>query len=310
MADLSLPQLDANLLVSLNILLEERSVSRAAKRMGISQPAMSQTLQRLRDLFEDPLLVRSGREMLPTPFARGLARRLHCLLSDLEALIREKPVFDPGQAKTHFTIAALDYVSSLFLPQLLTLTSEVAPGVNLAIRPLDKESIVQDLESGTADAAIGLFPTDAFNIEYTTLFMERFICLVRSDHPILEGDEPSVEEYVKWPHGLIDPRGDRVGAVDRRLAKQGLERRVAISLPFFLAAGEIIESSDIIFTLPERLGRYLAEQKGLTLFEPPLPLPVFPIRLGWHARLDADPGNIWLRESIYQVVAETALEQT
>lgn len=298
MNDLSLAQLDANLLIALNILLEERSVSRAARRMNVSQPAMSQTLQRLRELFEDPLLVRSGREMLPTPFARGLARRLHLLLKELEALIREKPVFNPAEARTRFTLAALDYVSSLSIPTLLAQIQYSAPGIDLIIRPLDKETLIDDLETGTIDAVIGVFPTKAFNLEHETLFMERFLCLVRKDHPILTRETITAADYASYPHGLIDPRGDRTGSVDRALAEQGLERRVAISLPFFLAAGDIVASSDIIFTLPTRLATHLADLRDLVTFEAPLTLPTFPIRLGWHARLDADPGNIWLRESI------------
>ena len=302
MTELSLTQLDANLLVALNILLEERSVSGAARRMSVSQPAMSQTLSRLRTLFDDPLLVRSGREMVPTPFADGLARRLHGLLGDLEALIREKPVFQPGEARMHFAIAALDYISSLFVPRLLRQINETAPGIDLVIRPLDKESFTQDLESGVLDGIIGVFPTSATNIESKVLFKERFVCVVRPDHPILENETINPSHYASWPHGLVDPRGNRAGAVDKALAREGLVRRIASSVPFFLSAGDIVESTDLIFTLPRRLGEYLARRQDLALFDPPVELPTFPIRLGWHIRLDADPANIWLRQMVIRSV--------
>jgi DNA-binding transcriptional LysR family regulator len=306
MKPLSLASIDTNLLVALNLLLEERSVSRAARRMNVSQPAMSQTLQRLRELFEDPLLVRSGREMIPTPYARGLARRLHVLLGELEALIREKPVFDPGTARTLFTIAGLDYISALYLPDLLADLQEQAPGVDLVMRPLDKDTISAELAGGVVDAAIGLFAADVLNIETETLFTERFRCLVRADHPILSKDKIKPEEYAAWPHGLIDPRGNRSGIVDTRLKELGLERRVIISLPYFLSAADLVTNSDLIFTLPARMAEHVAQRRGLATFDPPLKLPTFPIRLGWHTRLDAEPGNLWLRESIRRVMAQPA----
>ncbi|TNE50923.1 MAG: LysR family transcriptional regulator [Deltaproteobacteria bacterium] len=304
MQDVSLAQIDTNLLVALDFLLKERSVSRAAERLYVSQPAMSNTLKRLRHLFDDPLLVRVKGGMELTPLAHHIAVPLHQALLHLQAVITKPPTFDPSTAQATFRVAALDYAASVFLPELVEHCAEHAPGIRLTIRPTLPHDCYRALEEGDIDLGIGVFPKPTSNITCELLYQEHFLGLVRDDHPLLD-EAITPERYAGYPHGLVSTRGEGEGPVDVALAAAGLHRDITIRVPFFLAVPALLRSSQLVFTLPSQLASWMAQHHNLQTFPPPVKLSPFPIELVWHRRLDQEPGNQWLRDRVRSIAKQT-----
>lgn len=296
MQDMHLRRLDLNLLVALNALIAERSVTHAAERLGLSQPAVSHTLARLRKALGDPLLVRSPRGMDLTPRAQAIASPLARALEDLAGAVRPLAPFDPARATRRFRIATDDYLERLLLPKLLADMWQEGPGIGVEASIAGPRS-GHDLADGVVDAVIapagvvGRLPG-----AYTQhLFDERFVCLSRVEHPTI-GRRLTLDTYVALPHLLVSPGGRPGSIVDAALAKLGLRRRVAVVIPHFLAAPPIVRQSDAIVTLGRRLA--LASGEGLRIHPPPLELPDFAVALFWHERDHGDPAHIWFRRMV------------
>lgn len=295
-----LASLDANLLVALDALLQESSVTRAAARMGVTQSAMSQTLARLRRQFDDPILVRVGRVMQPTPFAARVRARLRAAVGELEAVVRDRPDFDPASAEQRFVVATVDYLAMVLLPPLQRAVAEVAPAVDLAVHALDAGSITGRLEEGAIDLYHGVRGDTERALAGALLFREAFVVVARPDHPLL-ADEATPEAYARWPHVHVSPRRERGSIVDRALARAGLGRRVAVEVPYFGLVPGLLAGSDLVATVPERLGRRLAADHGLAVAPAPLPLAPIDIWMAWHPAFDGDPGLTWLRGVVEDV---------
>jgi DNA-binding transcriptional LysR family regulator len=296
-------QLDLNLLVALDALLVEGNVTRAAERLGLSQPAMSHALNRLRVLLDDPILVRTPRGMVPTPRAEELAPAIHAALDDIDRALRGRPPFDPSTARRAFTIAAVDLSELTILPPLLARIAEDAPGIDLLVRPLRLDTIEEELESGLVDVAfVVLNADDDLGALRQRLFHESFVCVVRADHPTV-GEALTIEEFVALDHALVGPRGRRGGFVDSELARLGLTRRVALMVPHFLVAPMVVAKSDLILTLPERIARAFAAILPLRIVPTPAPLTLagFDVSQIWHERQSLDPAHAWLRGLIADV---------
>jgi DNA-binding transcriptional LysR family regulator len=293
---------DSTQLVALDALLETRSVSAAARRMGVTQSAMSHTLARLRERFDDPLLVRAGRGLVPTVRAELMAPRLRAAVRELEAAVAIVPTFDAATAERTFHLATTDLVELALLPGLLTRLGRHAPGVDLALRgPSGAEAA---LERGDLDLSIQLLREDSpAGLRARALFRERFVCVYRRDHP-LAGVPLTVERFVAARHALVAPQGARGGVVDDALAAAGLSRRTALLVPGFLIVPHVIASTDLLVTLPERLARTFAALLPLRILEHPLTLPGFTMSLVWHERHEDDPGHRWLRELLFSVAAD------
>jgi DNA-binding transcriptional LysR family regulator len=294
---------DPTQLVALDALLETRSVSAAAKRMGVSQSAMSHTLARLRLRFADPLLVRSGRGLVPTARAEAMAPRLRAAVRELEGAVDAVPVFDPATARRTFRLATTDLVELVLLPTLLSRLEHDAPGVDLWLSgPLDGEG---RLQRGDLDLSLQLLrgtEADA-GLRARALFRERFVCVMRRDHPLAEGPL-TLARFVSARHALVAPQGTPGGVVDRALEAQGLSRRTALTLASFLVVPHLVASSDLLVTLPERLARVFAGLLPLVVKEHPLDLSGFTVNLVWHERHDHDPGHRWLRQAVVAAVAD------
>jgi len=293
MREVNLSSIDLNLLVALDALLAERSVTRAADRVGLSQPAMSRALGRLRALFGDRLLVRTAAGLAPTPRAEALAARLRHVLAEVGQMVRA-PVFDPANLRGAVRIAMPDYLSVLVLPRLLRDLERQAPGLDIVLAQ-PRATTPSELESGTLDLALGNFPEVPAGFYGKTLATDGFACVVRRGHPAL--DAPlTPERYAGLRHALITVRDDRSpGAVDEALARLGLERRIALRVPNFLAAPLIVAETDLVITLPRRLAQWLAGRADAQVLEPPLDLGRFSIRLLWHERRRDDAEHAWLR---------------
>lgn len=296
--------IDLNLVLALDALLAERHVTRAAKRLGITQPAASHALGRLRELFDDPLLVRAaGGRMAPTPRADQLAPQVHKLLVELAGVLRVAS-FDPATARRTFRICANDYTALVLLPRLAARIARVAPGIDLWVHAFAGWPDAE-LAAGGIDAVIG--PPrgaggPAGRYEHV-LFDDTFTCLVRAAHP-LAGARLTLARYCAAQHLLISPRGTPGSLVDDALAKLGKSRRVAMAVPHFLVVPYIIVASDLVATLPSRIASRFTETLDVVARPPPVDIPRFTLALAWHERNHHDAPHRWFREQLLAVAAE------
>ena len=293
MREAQLAAVDLNLLVALDALLAEGSVTRAAARIGRTQSAMSHALARLRELFDDPLLVRTQQGMQPTPRAQELIEPIRRALADIERALSSRPSFDPARAQRSFILAMSDYQEIVILPQLLARLTEEAPGIDLVIqhRPA---AIERALEAGEVDLALAPGHEPLPGIYRQPLFKDRFVCVVREGHPTVKR-KLTLDDYLALSHLLISPRGGSGSIVDSALAEQGLRRRIAVQVPHFLVAPHLVARSNLCLTLAERLAKIFAERERLRVLPPPLVIPGFTMFQIWHERHHHDAGHAWLR---------------
>lgn len=292
-------QSDLGLLLALDALLREEGVTAAAERLGISQPAMSAQLARLRRLFNDPLLTASGRRLVPTTRALALREPLHQLLGDLDALVREGANFEPATSKKAFRLIGTDYVHAVIGPCLVEGLCKSAPETRLALLPFDPPAVWRALEEDQVDAALvtGMKLPDA---KMRAGLEEDFLVIQRKGHP--RGTGPlTLDAFSAFPHLLVSPEGGGfTGAADKVLKQIGRERRVAWSLPSFLLAPAFVARCDALCLLPRRLAELHADQ--LDSFDPPFASPRFTLNLVWHPRRQSDPAHIWFRAQVMAVL--------
>lgn len=304
MHKIDLSKLDLNLLLVLHALLQECNVTRTGERIGLSQSATSHALGRLREVFNDPLLVRSKKGMVPTPRAQELLEPLQKILLDIEQLIKPT-IFEPKTAQGTIELAASDYGTVVILPKVLKQISLEAPHLNLECHHWRPDSL-DVLRNGAIDLALGVLNLqEASEFRFQTLFVEDFVSVVRADHSITQTDL-TVESYIAWSHALITITNSPVNAipnspvshVDTVLSALGVKRRVMLKLPHFLSAPVIVAQTDLILTLPRRIAMLFAKYANLAMLEPPIELGQYNYSLIWHERCDRDPLHIWLRQLI------------
>ncbi len=298
MLETHLRDLDLNLLLALHLLLEERSVTRAAARLGRSQPAVSRSLARLREVLGDPLLVREGGALVPTPRAEVLAGALRQILTDIEGRVLAAEGFDPSRSRRAFTVATADYAGALFLPPLVAELAVEAPGVDLVCFPGNRPPVEL---AEQVDLVIGPLP-GASSLRSRILHEDHFVVMVREDHPEV-GDTLDLDTWCRLPHVLVAPRNTPGGTVDTALAAIGRQRRVAVRLPDFLAAPLLLARTPFVLTVPRRFAEHAARLHPVRLLEPPIPLPPFRMALSWLERWQHDPGHAWLRERLVRALA-------
>ncbi len=296
--------IDLNLLTALDALLEESNVTRAARRLGVSQPAASHALSRLRELLGDPLLVRTPAGMQPTPRASSLRPALRAALAAAEAVLQPSPAFDPATATRTFVATIPDQAGFQLLPKLATRLAEEAPGVRVELRPSPRD-VGLALGTGDLELVVGVFehPPPAA-LREQALWRETFACVVRRGSRGARGTL-DLARYLDVPHLVVAPRGTPGSIVDDALARAGVQRRVAMIIPQFLIAPAVVAASDLMWTAPAGLARAFAELLPLTVREPPLELPGFTVAVRWHVRLDRDPGLAWLRGVICEIAPRT-----
>ncbi len=298
-------RIDLNLLVVLQALLETRSVTRAAARLGMSQPAVSRALAKLRRLFDDKLMVKGARGMMPTVRAEALSEPLAKLLANVEDFF-VKPQFDPAASDRVFRVATTDYGALAVLPDLVPGFTREAPGAGLDVIPFSRD-VFRALADGQLDM---LFYSDRpvpGSFRMRELFRETFVSLVRRGHPLLDGlrdEEVSLETFTAWSHVLVSIFGGPAGPVDEALAARGLMRRIALRVPYFATAAVVTAASDLIVTMPARVARQLAPHLGLVEIKTPALAGPYGYRLLWHERTHGDPGAAWLRRLIVERLRE------
>jgi DNA-binding transcriptional LysR family regulator len=303
MQDLEALAIDPNLLLVLDALLQEQNVSRAAERLARTQPAVSHALARLREQLGDPLLVRVGQRLVLTPRAEALRRPLHDLLLQLAELTAPRGPFDAKTSTRTFSIVSSDYIVAVLVPQFFADLRAGAPGVDLMFRAVSGK-LYHDLTDGGCDAAFVVRVDEQPGLKIRKLFSDRYVCLVAEDHPDV-GRTLTLDLFLRLPHAFVAPGGTPGGAVDRALTELGHTRRVAVTVPHFFVAPALVEHTDLVITMPERIADMVAARHRLRKLPHPLKLPPFDVLLAWHERVQHDPGNIWLREQVVKAIRKT-----
>ena len=297
---IELAQRDLNLLVTLGVLLEERSVTTAGQRLGRSASAISHALGRLRQLFGDPLFVRVGHHLQPTAAAEALREPLSAVLFSIQGLMQEAS-FQPERSNRLFRIIASDYLQRLLLAPIVGRLRRYAPGVDLQVLPV-RPHLDQALAQGDADLALGVSLSAPEQLRCRVLAEDHFVCVAQPSSWTC-GDDPAA--WAALPHALVSPGARRGGPVDRVLAAQGLRRRVVVTVPHFLAAVELVATTDLVLTIPRRLAELLCPP-GMLVRPPPLALDPIQIVALWHGRHHRDPGHRWLRDQLWSTVEDAA----
>ncbi|WP_338762881.1 LysR family transcriptional regulator [Massilia sp. METH4] len=288
-----LRRIDLNLLLTLHALLAEKHVTRAALRLHKSQPAVSHALAQLRDHFDDPLLVRREGRMALTGRAQALIDPLAEALGTLNGLLSARQ-FDPAAERRRFRLTLSDYSSRIILPPLVRYVRRHAPGIDLAISQASRDAMLAQLVDGEVDVALGIFPDRPETIHVQDLFSEEFVSLAdRATLPAKGG--LTLEQFLARPHVKLALRPDSYDEIEKALGELGLQRHIAVALPHWSAAVELIAGTDLILTAASRTTGAMQPHKALRRFKPPFALPSFSYQQAWHARREDDPGHRWLR---------------
>lgn len=294
---------DLNLLPIFVALMEERSVTRAAERMGMTQPAVSNALLRLRRMLQDQLFVRERYGIQPTPIALELSPLIAEALAQLDDAVLGQQAFDPAHAERLFTIAPNGYVEFVIVPAVLARLEKVAPGIKLRLTPFGNDLAETGVVSGTTALVLGRIVDPPDNLVVQHLMDEGLACAVRADHPAI-GDAMTREQFETMKHVNIVPPGRMRAGLFQALAQQQLKRDVAISVTNFFAAAEMVAVTDYCATLPSLICRQLMHDPRLKVLPAPVDLGSFPVEMAWHVRYRHDPAHRWLRALIGEVITD------
>ncbi len=294
---MELSDIDLNLLVLFQQLMVERRVSKVAENMGLTQPAVSNALAKLRRLFDDELFLRSPQGMVPTPFAEQLGEPIGYALGMIHGGLNQRTEFDPASVKRTVTIGMTDIGEIVFLPSLIERLGRDAPGITLNTVRNTAVNLRDDMASGKVDLAIGLLPQLKAGFFQRRLFCQRYVCLFRRGHAL---DRPrlTLADYKAAEHLVIVSAGTGHGKVDELIQKAGINRTVRLTVPHFVSVGHILQGTGLVATVPERLALKLVEPFELTLRTHPVKLPEAPINMFWHAKVHREPANQWLRNMV------------
>ncbi len=294
---------DLNLLPVFLALMEERSVTRAAERLGMTQPALSNALTRLRAMLQDPLFIRERYGMQPTPKAQELAPVIASALATLDDVVLGQQAFDPAQANAQITLAPNSYVEFVLMPALVERLRAVAPGIRLRLTPFGTDLAETGVVSGTTAMVFGRIVDPPDNLVVQHLMDEGLACVVRADHPQV-GDKLSRRQYERMKHVNVLPPGRLRVGLFTALQQQSLKREVAVSVTHFLAVPEMVAVTDYCATLPRLICRKLASDPRLKVLPAPVDLGTFPVHMAWHVRYRHDAAHSWLRTLIAELAQE------
>ncbi len=296
--------LDLFTLECFDALLREGSVSRAAQRMEMSQSSMSEALARLRDRFADPLLVRTREGMVPTERAQALWPQVRQAIAQLQAVLERVAAFEPAQAREHFRITATDYAQLLLLPALVDRLREQAPHCAAEFVTVNLRAVEQALEAGEVDLAIAYYPEPPPALRRSPLFTDRYVCIVRADHPAAAGPL-GAEAFAALPHVSVSPSGLSYFAnvVDSALEAQGLERRIVVRCPHFMIGCQLVAQSDLVLALPARAAQAVARFLPVRVVEIPLAMKRVDVSMYWHERCHHGRAHQWLRATVRSILA-------
>ena len=296
MNELNFRTLDLNLLRVFDEVMAERNLTRAAHNLAMTQPAVSNALRRLRQLLGDELFVRTPTGMRPTPYAEQLAAPVAQALEALHAALNVRASFDPSTSTRRFTLALTDVGEIYFLPVLMDALAAQAPGVKLHCVPVGAGSLRDDMAAGRVDLALGLLPQLQAGFYQQALFRQHYIALMRQAHPLAGKNKLTLTAFTQAEHVRILASGTGHGRVDVALEQKGLRRRFRLTVPHYVALGDVLSHSDLLATVPERFADRTLVPFDLVKRELPIDVDVSAIHQFWHSRLHRDPGHQWLRQ--------------
>lgn len=297
---MNLRDIDLNLLVIFNQLLIDRRVSTTADKLGLSQPAISNSLKRLRTLLKDELFVRTARGMEPTPYALHLIEPIGYALSTLQNALNQRDSFDPATSERTFTLGVTDIGEIYFMPTLMAMLSSEAPNIKISTLRHNTGHLSDDMAAGNVDIAIGLLPSLTTGFFQRRLFKQRYVCLFRQGHPTAR-NPISLAQYKSLPHVGVTSTNTGHSEVDEWMIRKGILRDIHLHVPHFVAVGHILQSSDLIATVPERFAQKCSGPFQLETSPLPFKLPEIAINLFWHAKYNREPANMWLRQRIIEL---------
>ncbi|WP_028603457.1 LysR family transcriptional regulator [Ottowia thiooxydans] len=300
---MELKDIDLNLLVIFNQLLVEKKVGKVAENLGLGQPAVSNALARLRKLFGDELFLRTSSGMQPTPFADQLAESIGYALSMIHGAVNARNSFDPKTSQRSFTIGMTDIGEIYFLPLLMKQLQKTAPGISISTVRNTAINLKDAMEAGQIDLAIGLLPQLKAGFFQQRLFMQQYVCMYRKGHA-LSKKKLSPQAFFEADHVAIISAGTGHGQVDEILDAASPRRQIKLHVPHFVAVGHILQSTDLIATVPERLAERMTKPFGLSYVQHPIELPQIAINLFWHAKYHKDTANQWLRSTVFDLHAD------
>lgn len=301
---INLSRIDLNLLVVLEAIIAEGGVSRAAARLNLTQPAVSHALARLRELFDDPLFVREGRNLAPTALTKRLIEPLRQSLQALGALIDKDASFDPARSETGFTVSMRDPMEVLILPPMMQRLGRLAPRIDLRTVQVRRRSLEAGLADGTLDAALDVALPLSERIHRQRVSADRFVVAVRKSHPRVRPGF-ALATYLAEKHVMVTSRRRGPGAEDIELGQHGKRRHVSLRCRNYLAAFRVVAASDLVLTMTARYARLLTTGSGVRVLPMPLRMPTLDLFLYWHDRVDDDPANRWLRLQLVEALGET-----
>ena len=300
--------LDLNLLVVFDAMLKHQNVTKAAEAIKLSQPAMSAAISRLRTLFDDPLFVRTGAGMAPTPKAQALSPSIRLVVQTIQTDILQPKSFDPSRSDRTFTLVTPDIAEVNFLPRLLSTLAEKSPHISLKTLAMPREAAANSLEAGSAEMAIGYFP----DLHKAGFFQQKLIssshvCLIRKKHPDV-GEKLTLAQFAKASHAVVKPDG-REHVFEQFLQSKHIKRRVVVELSHFMSLLPIIETSNLIATVPKDLADFFVQHGEVRYVPTPMKSPIIDVHLFWHQRFHKDSAHIWLRQVINQLFSQGRLDK-
>ena len=295
--------IDLNLLSVFQEVYRERQISAAARRLGLTQSAVSNALARLRKTFGDELFVRTANGMQPTPLAQQMAEPIGAALAQVALALSQRSRFDPGTSGRRFVLAMTDVGEVYFMPALIERCRLLAPNVEIASRRVNGLTLKDDMENGRVDLAIGAFEDVSDALYQRQLFRQRFVTMFRKGHPLGRGTV-DLARFAAATHLIVDAAQSPYDRINALLAKAGVGREAKFRVPHFTAVPYIVSTSELVVTVPQKLAESAAAPFGLAWIEPPLQLPTLQTNVFWHRRFNHDPGIAWLRGLIAEVFAE------
>ncbi|GAB3625910.1 LysR family transcriptional regulator [Pandoraea terrae] len=302
---MNLASIDMNLLVAFDAIAKERNVTLAANAIGLSQPAMSNALSRLRKIFNDPLFVRTTRGMQPTPYAEQLSEPISRACDLISGALRIGTKFDPAASpRKVFTLYMTEIGEIVCMPRVLHHLNRIAPNITIKVCPIPEKGAQEAMAAGEVDLAIGIFPQLKAGFFQQRLYRDQFVCIARRGHPTIDG-KLSHTQYVESPHVVVGSTGTGHDvALEQIRCSQQPHRKVVLTVPHFMVLPTIVTQTDAIATIPSRLATTPEMSPNLQILEPPVQFPDLEIRQHWHERYHHDAANKWLRELMVELFRE------
>lgn len=292
-------KIDLNLFLVLKTVYQEGSITAAAGKLHLTQPAVSHSLSRLREKFDDPLFIRHGRKMIPSAFCQNIMPQVIEAVNVLEATLSDDKVFDITQHKREIKLGFRDILESIFFPTLVTDLIDNTPNITIKSRQVTKVEIEKSLEQQDLDIVIDVLTPTSNNIKSTLVCNEHFSLICRKNHPIL--NDLTLENYAKASHALVALKDSKVDVVDMALAKHGVSRKIDLQCEHYYAATRVISRCDMLLTMPNAYANLLEDNMPVTVTKLPFEVPVLPVHMYWHKQAEHDPINEWMRSKLLNI---------